>query len=410
MIATASMLPSIVSTSFDQQKTNHRIIDKTSLLSKGLINLGNTCYLNAQLECAFHIPKVRHLILSPPLVPSSSSPSDDSNSAALLSLQSVFRQMSQISSSATNTRNFCLALGINPYEQQDAQEFWKLLLPELNCGPLTNLYRGEYDTYISALDGSGRERIRREIFMDLSLDVSNFDHVMDSLEDMFTSGEILSVEEGNGWRPERGAEEVVDAIKGNKLKKEGLPNILQLHLMRFRHDWQSGLVSKINDRFVFAKVLDLEKVCNAAKGGDTVDIGNGKDDFLYDLQSVIVHAGEYGSGHYYAYVRPDVRRDEWFRYDDDRVTQVTFQEVQDDAFGGHVLKGGSNQHKKTTGDDHPKQRRGTLKMGFWKALWQHSRMRSEDRMHFGWGGRSSSAYMLQYVKRSDISMLYDSVS
>ena len=28
-------------------------------VSGGLINGGNTCYLNAQLECAYHIPRVR---------------------------------------------------------------------------------------------------------------------------------------------------------------------------------------------------------------------------------------------------------------------------------------------------------------------------------------------------------------
>ena len=34
-----------------------------SLVSTGLENLGNTCYVNAQLQCAFHIPLLRKLVL-----------------------------------------------------------------------------------------------------------------------------------------------------------------------------------------------------------------------------------------------------------------------------------------------------------------------------------------------------------
>ncbi len=179
----------------------------------------------------------------------------------LLSLQQLFQSMYTASqrgsgdpllTPSTSTSIFCRNLGINVYEQQDSQEFWKLLLPELNHNLLIDLYKGQYESYIAALDGSGREKKRKEIFLDLSLDVSNFDDVHDSLEDMFTSGEILSVKEGNGWRPEKGSDKV-DALKGCTIKKSGLPKLLQLHLMRFKYDMTSGGMSKINDRFTFPK-------------------------------------------------------------------------------------------------------------------------------------------------------------
>lgn len=56
--------------------------------------------------------------------------------------------------------------------QQDSQEFWKLLLPAVGSETLSDLYKGTYVDYISALDGSGRERRKDELFLDLSLDVA----------------------------------------------------------------------------------------------------------------------------------------------------------------------------------------------------------------------------------------------
>lgn len=252
--------------------------NQSTLISGGLINLGNTCYLNSQLQCAYHIPKVRNIILDSTITSTNKSDNDSSsssnsdndeinNNTGLLSLQQLFKSMHTASLSNTNgrqhndptltpsvsTTRFCQTLGINVYEQQDSQEFWKLLLPELNYNPLTKLYKGEYESYITALDGSGREKKRKEIFLDLSLDVTNFDNVNDSLEDMFTSGEVLSVKEGNGWRPEKGADKV-DALKGCTITRSGLPHILQLHLMRFTYDMITGGMSKINDRFDFPLV------------------------------------------------------------------------------------------------------------------------------------------------------------
>lgn len=382
------------------------------------MNLGNTCYLNAQLECAYHIPFLRNLIINPVATTSADADDESSSNVGLASLQQLFRSMQNASlrgngdpanTPSVSTSTLCRNLGINSYEQQDSQEFWKLLLPELDYPNLSELYRGHYESYIAALDGSGRERSRKEIFLDLSLDVTNFDSVFGSLEDMFTSGEILSVKEGNGWRPEKGADKV-EALKGNTVSSDGLPKVLQLHLMRFTYDVQTQMMSKINDRFSFPKVrflligcnmhcfmgkvcdffanilclwqeLDLSEICKDEDTGD---------DVIFDLQSIVVHAGGYGSGHYYAYVRPDVRKNKWYRYDDDRVAEVSFKEVLNDAVGGHVVN--------------RKAKKNREQMGLWKRILTSA---SSNRNQFGWGGRSSSAYMLQYVKRSAIPILFD---
>ena len=66
-----------------------------------------------------------------------------------------------------------MRLGIPPMVQQDSQEFWKLLLPAINQESLSDLYKGSFEDYIVALDGSGREKRREELFLDLSLDIAS---------------------------------------------------------------------------------------------------------------------------------------------------------------------------------------------------------------------------------------------
>ena len=355
-----------------------------ALVSRGLRNLGNTCYMNAQLECAFHIPLVRDIILG-----HDNDNPDVQISGGAKALQNLFIDMeaSAAAASAASSRGIrpavaapitlCRTLGIPVMEQQDSQEFWKLLLPALKIPTLTDLYQGAYDDYITAVDGSGRERRREEPFLDLSVEVLTHANILDSISDMFGTPELLSeTKEGNGWRPEKGAPKV-DALKGSLLRVAGLPSLLQLHLKRFQYDYQYDTMSKINSRFAFPAELDLGEVC----AGLTEQEEAGA---VYDLQSIVVHIGEYGAGHYYSYVRPDIREDVWYRFDDDRVTEVSFQDVVKDAYGG-----------RTVGEEKQQVKRGWFR-----------RLFGGGGGSFGWGGPLSSAYMLQYVKRNEIEKLY----
>jgi ubiquitin carboxyl-terminal hydrolase 7 len=347
--------------------TSSAAVHDASIVSSGLRNLGNTCYMNAQLECAFHIPLVRDIIQRP---------SDVKSTVGLKALRDLFSEMEQSASfTASSPIGLCRTLGIPVMEQQDSQEFWKLLLPVLKLPALMDLYQGAYEDYISAVDGSDRERRREEPFLDLSLEVAGRPTALSALSEMFGAPELLSEAEGNGWRPEKGAPKV-DALKGSLLRVQGLPSLLQLHLKRFQYDWQYESMSKLNSRFSFPAELDMTKICSGITKSE-------ENSALYDLQSIVVHVGEYGSGHYYSYVRPDVRTDVWYRFDDDRVAEVSFKEVVKDAYGGRTARE-EKQH---------------AKKGFLKRLFSGGGS-------YGWGGSKSSAYMLQYVKRSDVGKLY----
>ena len=189
----------------------------------------------------------------------------------------------------------------------------------------------------------------------------------------------MSEAEGNGWRPEKGADKV-DAHKGSTLIAEGLPPILQCHLKRFNYDWQTDTMTKLNNRFMFPEVLDLSPLCK------TVD--EEEQEVVYDIQSIVVHVGEYGVGHYYSYVRPDIRSTTWYRFNDDIVEEVSYQEVIDDAFGGKNSVGATE-----------KQQGGLFRrLG---RLFQRG-----AGSPYGWGGNTSNAYVVQYVRRSDLARLY----
>lgn len=357
-----------------------RATDAT-LVSTGLRNLGNTCYMNAQLVCAFHIPLIRDIIIHGQPKEQKQQQQNKNKNVGVTALRCLFKDMELSAQSDQGgypaaPLSLCRTLGIPVREQQDSQEFWKLLLPALKLDQLTELYQGAYEDYIKATDDSGRERRRDEPFLDLSLEVQSHDSILESIGDRFGAPELLNEAEGNGWRPEKG-EDKIDAFKGSLLRVSGLPSLLQLHLKRFQYDWEQEEMSKLNSRCTFPAELDLKEFCSG-----TTEVEH--EGALYDLQSVIVHVGEYASGHYYAYVRPDVREDVWYRFDDDRVTPVSLEDVVKDAYGG-----------KTVGEVKQQEKKGLLQRLF------------SGGGSYGWGGPDSSAYMLQYVKRIDIKRLYD---
>ncbi|KAF4089597.1 hypothetical protein AMELA_G00067680 [Ameiurus melas] len=100
-------------------------------------------------------------------------------------------------------------------------------------------------------------------------------------------------------------------------KVQSLPEILCIHLKRFRHELMFS--TKISTHVSFPlDGLDLQPFLAKDSSAQTT---------TYDLLSVICHHGTASSGHYVAYCRNDLNQ-MWYEFDDQSVTEVSESCVQ----------------------------------------------------------------------------------
>ncbi|XP_033838141.1 ubiquitin carboxyl-terminal hydrolase 33 isoform X2 [Periophthalmus magnuspinnatus] len=100
-------------------------------------------------------------------------------------------------------------------------------------------------------------------------------------------------------------------------KMQSLPEILCIHLKRFRHELMFS--TKISTHVSFPlEGLDLQPFLAKDSSAQTTN---------YDLLSVICHHGTASSGHYIAYCRNDTNN-LWYEFDDQSVTEVSESCVQ----------------------------------------------------------------------------------
>ena len=138
----------------------------------------------------------------------------------------------------------------------------------------------------------------------------------------FFSGDNKYHAEGHGLQ---------EAMRG--IDFSNLPDVLELNLSRFKHDFYTDTITKINDRFEFYPVINLKKFLPDDYDKSTV----------FHLHAVLVHSGTMHGGHYYAYIRPSTNC-EWFQFDDETVTKATEKNAIDDNFGHSTNMGYSNAY------------------------------------------------------------------
>jgi ubiquitin carboxyl-terminal hydrolase 7 len=86
---------------------------------------------------------------------------------------------------------------------------------------------------------------------------------------------------------------------------------LQIHLCRFELDWNTERNTTVNDRFEFRTEIDLEPYFAADADRSKPDVS--------ELYGVLIHAGDVGGGHYYAFLRTTTVP-QWYQFNDSSVS------------------------------------------------------------------------------------------
>ncbi|XWS57102.1 hypothetical protein CRYUN_Cryun09bG0142700 [Craigia yunnanensis] len=292
----------------------------------GLKNQGATCYMNSLLQTLYNIPYFRKAVYHMP-----TTENDMPSGSIPLALQSLFYKL-QYSDTSVATKELTKSFGWDTYDsfmQHDVQELNRVLCEKLEDkmkgtvveGTIQQLFEGHHMNYIQCINVDYKST-RKESFYDLQLDVKGYKDVYASFDKYV---EVERLEGDNRYHAEQYG--LQDARKG--VLFIDFPPVLQLQLKRFEYDFIQDTMVKINDRYEFPLQLDLDRE-NGKYLSPEADrsVRN-----LYTLHSVLVHSGGLHGGHYYAYIRPTVS-DQWFKFDDERVTKEDMKRALEEQYGG----------------------------------------------------------------------------
>ncbi|KAE8735173.1 Ubiquitin carboxyl-terminal hydrolase 13 [Hibiscus syriacus] len=309
-----------------------KILDYWSYDSKketgyvGLKNQGATCYMNSLLQTLYYIPYFRKAVYHMPTteidMPIGSIP---------LALQSLFYKL-QYNDTSVATKDLTKSFGWDTYDsfmQHDVQELNRVLCEKLEDkmkgtvveGTIQKLFEGHHMNYIECINVDYKST-RKESFYDLQLDVKGCRDVYTSFDKYI---EVERLEGDNKYHAEEHG--LQDAKKG--VLFIDFPPVLQLQLKRFEYDFMRDTMVKINDRYEFPLQLDLDRENGKYLSPDADrSVRN-----LYTLHSVLVHSGGVHGGHYYAFIRPTLS-DQWYKFDDERVTKEDMKRALEEQYGG----------------------------------------------------------------------------
>lgn len=352
-----------------------------SKIGSGLQNLGNTCFLNAVLQCLTYTPALANFFLN----------NEHQKHKNLTSgFNSLFEMGNLVKNTLVHSKNKhhavpptafvknirALSKTFKKGRQEDSHEFARCLLDSMhkrccmlgrvNGGKSSSARNGKQVTPIDpeskeaettfiwrvfggqlrscvTCQSCGRESAKLDPCMDMSLECAKVKSLEQALK-LFTRVEVLDGD--NKYRCE-GCKKLSRAKKQFSVDKA--PNVLQIQLKRF--EFVPFGRGKLSQFIEYPLVLNLtsyltsslkanegrrEKKRNKSGGNNNMldDImgssskgkASSSSSSVYDLIGVLVHAGSsMNSGHYYSYVK--AQNGFWFEMDDESVTSVSEKTV-----------------------------------------------------------------------------------
>ena len=321
----------------------------------GLENFGNTCYCNSVLQALYACDSFREGVLEYQRQRGSQTASAASTSGRgatptlLRALGDLFEEITtqKKRTGTVSPKRFIDQLRrdnelFRGHQHQDAHEFLNFLLNEC-CENLERELAGTgereagqktwiHDVFEGALANQTRclwcenTTNREEDFLDLSVDIEENSSITTCLNN-FSAKELL--DKNDKFQCDR-CGGLHEAQKRMLIQRA--PNVLAVHLKRFKYIEALGRHAKLNHRVVFPSQLKIPNLVDGASDPDA----------SYDLFAVVVHIGSGPNhGHYVCFAKSHGK---WFLYDDDSVEVVDSEQLQQ-VFG-------STQDGNPSGSEH----------------------------------------------------------
>ncbi|XP_067138768.1 ubiquitin carboxyl-terminal hydrolase 48-like [Centruroides vittatus] len=300
----------------------------------GLKNLGATCYVNSFLQVWYHNPAFRKAIYQwkadddpqeieakMKCAETKSESTSYNPSSCIGHLQLIFSFLQFSVRSYIDPSQFINYLGLNATQQQDAQEFSKLFISLLEgklsyqSNPaVSNIvqeqYSGEY-AYITKCRNCLNESTYPSLFYELDLNIKGHKDIYSCLDEFLKEEEL----DGSNQYYCSYCQNKQNATRAIRLLR--LPKLLNLQLLRFVFDRQTGCKKKLNSYIQFCEVLDLSKYVQKPENS-----------VLYDLYAVLIHQGPSAySGHYVAHIQDRISG-AWFKFNDETVERMEGKKLQ----------------------------------------------------------------------------------
>ncbi|KIJ62909.1 hypothetical protein HYDPIDRAFT_93550 [Hydnomerulius pinastri MD-312] len=304
---------------------------------RGLLNLGQTCFLNVILQSFIHNPLLRNYFLS-----------DRHNirlckhtDCTCCEMDNLFSEIYSPNTTPFGPTSFLattwkVSAELSGYSQQDAHEFFITALNQIHttCRGSTNIscnciihqtFAGQLQSDVTC-ERCGNVTSTVDPMLDISLEIRGIGKGGDSGENTlagclrrYTKPEKLGAKEYSCSKCTKAHE----AVKRLSIRK--LPPVLSFQFKRFEHKTVSKAVpNKIDTAVRFPASINMAEfttlvVTSSGKDGEPSYPGP-EAMYEYDLFGVINHEGQMDNGHYTNFAR---FQDEWYRFDDDKVTPST---------------------------------------------------------------------------------------
>ena len=287
----------------------------------GIVNLGNTCYINSAIQCLSHTLELTDFFLTNEWKSYVNKEYEYNNFAnqwyrllnglweenCTISPNSLIRLMIKISNEKK------LSFGFSSNQQNDIQEFIIFVLDILHeslgqpidspkntlekfykskYSKIIDLFYGEIETYILDKENGTKlsSTIQPSCFFLLPIPNKKDITITDCIN-LYLEQEVLDGE--NKWYNEKTNEYI---IANKKIKIKTYPKIFILCFNRFTNNG-----NKITNEISVSEVLQIKKK-------------------KYNLYGICNHLGSSGGGHYIAHCK---NNNEWYRFNDGIVTKVT---------------------------------------------------------------------------------------